>query len=292
MKWISFFLATSALFLNAAFGVYKPRVIYGDDNRQDLYEVQNPALAEVSLSTAAMIGVKSLTPANGLFQIKTVKYGEEYQLCAEERFFHQPAAAMCSGFLVGENLLATAGHCLSQMDCREWAFVFNFAMRGGQESPTTVREDDVYFCQEVISREYTSRQDYALVRLDRAVKGPRPLRLASEPAKALDPVVVVGHPSGLPTKATDGAQVRSTVQEYFVTNLDTYGGNSGSAVFNEATLEVLGILVRGERDYRYDYENRCYRSVQCGMDSCRGEDVTHISYIRQSLAESNVTYLD
>ncbi|MFN8791240.1 MAG: trypsin-like serine peptidase [Bdellovibrionales bacterium] len=292
MKWISFFLAMSALFLNAAFGVYKPHVIYGEDNRRDLYEVQNSALVQVSRSTAAMIEAKALTTQNGLVQIKTVTYGEEYQLCSEERFWQQPTAAMCSGFLVGENLLATAGHCLSQMDCADWAFVFNFAMGSNPGSPSTVRQEDVYFCQEVISREYTSKQDYVLVRLDRAVTGVQPLRLASQPAQALDPVVVVGHPSGLPTKVTDGAQVRATHPEYFVTNLDTYGGNSGSAVFNSSTLEVLGILVRGERDYSYDSENRCYRSVQCAMDSCRGEDVTHISYIRERLQESTVTYLD
>ena len=45
------------------------------------------------------------------------------------------------------------------------------------------------------------------------------------------PLVVIGHPSGLPTKIADGAWVRNNESEYyFVTNLDTFGGNSGSAV--------------------------------------------------------------
>ena len=55
-------------------------------------------------------------------------------------------------------------------------------------------------------------------------------------------------------KVAGGAKVRSNNNGvYFVANLDTYGGNSGSAVFNLQTREVEGILVRGENDYVYDY---------------------------------------
>ncbi|WP_420540401.1 S46 family peptidase (plasmid) [Paenibacillus polymyxa] len=44
-----------------------------------------------------------------------------------------------------------------------------------------------------------------------------------------------------------GAAVRDNPPNaFFVANLDTYGGNSGSPVFNSDTHEVEGILVRGE----------------------------------------------
>ena len=35
---------------------------------------------------------------------------------------------------------------------------------------------------------------------------------------------------------------------WFMANLDSFEGNSGSAVFNELTGEVEGILVRGKPD--------------------------------------------
>src|SRR5690606_6853870 len=128
-------------------------------------------------------------------------------------------------------------------------------------------------CKEIVAREYTSQQDYALVRLDRPVRNHRPLTLAQSQSQSGDGVVVIGHPSGLPTKITDNAVVRSQKGAYFVANLDTYGGNSGSAVFNENTLEVVGILVRGAQDFRYDSQSQCYRSNVCAEDGCRGEDV-------------------
>ncbi len=46
---------------------------------------------------------------------------------------------------------------------------------------------------------------------------------------------------------------------WLIANLDTYGGNSGSAVFNADGL-VEDILVRGARDYVLDVVNGCFRS--------------------------------
>ena len=62
---------------------------------------------------------------------------------------------------------------------------------------------------------------------------------------------------------------------YFVANLDTYGGNSGSAVFNATSGKVEGILVRGENDYVW--RGSCRVSNKCPADGCRGEDVTKVS---------------
>jgi len=87
-----------------------------------------------------------------------------------------------------------------------------------------------------------------------------------------DGLTVIGYPAGLPLKVAGGAQVRDIQAQHLVANLDTYGGNSGSAVFNSLTGEVEGILVRGELDYTY--ENNCRVSNRCSDGGCRGEDVT------------------
>ncbi len=88
--------------------------------------------------------------------------------------------------------------------------------------------------------------------------------------------MVIGHPAGLPTKVSGGAKVRDAGPTgHFVANLDTYGGNSGSAVFNAKTGLIEGILVRGEIDYTW--RGGCKVSNTCADDGCRGEDVTKIS---------------
>src|SRR5690606_13166453 len=93
-------------------------------------------------------------------------------------------------------------------------------------------------------------------------------------AQVGDELVVIGHPAGLPVKVAGGAQVRHLERDYFIANLDTFGGNSGSAVFNVHTGEVEGILVRGELDFIT--RNGCRVSNQCADSGCRGEDVTMI----------------
>lgn len=121
--------------------------------------------------------------------------------------------------------------------------------------------------------------DFALVRLDRTVNNHTPLKVRLNGSISTGTsVFVIGHPTGLPTKVTTGAKVRSTApSEHFVTNLDTYGGNSGSAVFNARTGVIEGVLVRGDTDFTY--AGSCVVSYQCKDTDCRGEDVTRISRI-------------
>ncbi|MDD5627517.1 MAG: serine protease, partial [Elusimicrobia bacterium] len=128
--------------------------------------------------------------------------------------------------------------------------------------------------------------DWALVKLDRPAAGHKPLALnkAGTPANKT-PLFVIGHPAGLPTKVAGGATVRDASPEgYFVANLDTYGGNSGSAVFNAYTGLVEGILVRGENDYVW--KGDCMVSNKCPEDGCRGEDVTKLSAVLSSLPKA------
>ena len=87
---------------------------------------------------------------------------------------------------------------------------------------------------------------------------------------------MIGHPCGLPQKFADGATVRdNTPKAFFVANLDTYGGNSGSPVFNSSNQAVEGILVRGENDFVTN--GTCFVSLVCPTTGCRGEDVTRAS---------------
>ncbi|MGZ3771950.1 MAG: trypsin-like peptidase domain-containing protein [Bdellovibrio sp.] len=280
-------IAASAT-LSVGFIKAKPKVIYGEDNRQDVYQVERADVRETADSTVAMIPNKSLKRVEeGFFRVDALTFGEANDLCPEERFRDQPTAAECSGSLVGEDLIATAAHCISKSDCGQYSFVFGYRMKNATSAPEMVPASDVYKCKRVVAREYTNAQDYALVRLDRTVKDHRILNLQRTPAEPNDPIYVIGHPSGLPTKVAGGAHVRAQEGPFFKANLDTYGGNSGSAVFNSSTNEVVGLLVRGETDFVYDSKRQCSVSKRCDNNGCRGEDVTNISYIIEALNRIN-----
>lgn len=282
MKILSLALLASMV-ATSAFATEKGiDVIYGDDNRKDVFESTDSAFVELSKSTAAMISGTNLKAGRaGEVQI-TAGTLESRGICAKERFSKQISAANCSGFLVGPTTLVTAGHCIkTQADCNSYKWVFDFKVDSSEQGMVTVDSADVYSCKKIISRslDQISKDDYAVIELDRkSDRRPLTFRKKGKIAKGTD-VLVIGHPTGLPTKITDGAKVRSLGGKFFVANLDTYGGNSGSAVFNAKTSEVEGILVRGENDYVYDSALGCQVSNKCTNDGCRGEDVTYITNV-------------
>lgn len=263
---------------------YLAKVIYGEDNRLDLYQIQDRRLLGLADSTVALISTSDLTAEGSVTRIRTTKFADSYRLplCQTERFREQDTAAFCSGFLVAPNMVATAGHCIrsegsNTSDCATTRFVFGFNLRSSGYRPLSVPTGEVYSCKRIVKHVLTSSgADYSLIELDRAVSNHRPLKIRRAGVPSVnDDLVVIGHPSGLPTKVADGAKVRSIRSSYLQASLDTYGGNSGSAVFNTATLEVEGILVRGEEDFVT--KNGCLESKRCEQNACRGEDVTRVS---------------
>lgn len=256
-------------------------VIYGEDNRLDWYESPNTMYRELALSTAAMINKNQILHKEDYIKISGVSLRGR-GICESERFSDQITAANCSGFLVGEDLLVTAGHCIESLaDCAKYSWVFDYKKEFKEHRADIVTKNEVYNCSEIIERklETFGKNDYALIRLKRKVKGRTPLkfRTSGKPNRG-DEIVVIGHPTGLPTKIADGAKIRSLKSKYFKANLDTYGGNSGSAVFNANSGVVEGILVRGATDYIS--RNGCRESNRETDNGGRGEDVTYITNIK------------
>lgn len=271
------------------------KVIYGgEDNRKDFYDVSE-AMQKLAASTVALVEQNQIYFDNqSLAHIGQRTLEDENQMCSDEPFIHQPAAASCSGFLVAPNIVVTAGHCVEdEYSCRSFNYVFDYKADTAEQDKFRVNRSKVYRCKRVIKsvlddqympQDTGLEMDYAIIELDRDVTDREPLKMRTE-GKLEDnaELVVIGHPSGLPVKITDGATVMNNQYDaWFSANLDTFGGNSGSAVFNRKTGLVEGILVRGESDYDFDYEKLCTFSNHCD-ESCEGEDVTRIAPVVEAL---------
>ncbi len=261
------------------------KVIYGLDNRKDLYEVTNPLHAKLAASTVALIRKNDMTQsASGMLRIFAGSLEDAMGVCKKERFSEQPTGAFCSGSLIGKNLMLTAGHCITSMsDCQSTNFVFNYSVNKSGSFPKEVASADVVGCKNIIYRvQEGNGADFAIIELDRTITHREPLKMANRSItnelKRGEKLLMIGHPSGLPTKLDDGGSVRdNSPRGFFTATTDSYGGNSGSAVFNLTTGEIEGVLVRGETDYVL--QNGCYLSKLCTESGCRGEDVTKISSV-------------
>ncbi len=261
-------------------------VLYGVDDRLFISQSESEVFKKLAASTAAQIKNKHLTLSDdGLsYSIKNLKLKDGFRnVCEDETFAHDISISVCSGFLVGPDLLVTAGHCMrSESKCADTKWVFNYKMTQLEES-SVVAASGVYSCKKIINQELNplSGNDFALVQLERPVEGRAPLKFRTEGRiEDVAPLVMIGHPTGLPSVIADDAYVRENDNDfYFRANLDSFGGNSGSAVFNRETGVVEGLLVRGDKDFVFDEELKCNRVFRCEMDGCRGEDIIRITVI-------------
>lgn len=252
-------LAKSLMYKSKKMRIVGTRGIWDDDNRRDFYLIEDERIKGNVDCTAAVCRKDDLIPeGSGFFRLKTKKFGEAFNLCDCEPFYDQPIAAgrMCTGFLVKEDIIATADHCLNKKNITDFRFVFGFKMIDFSISETIFLDEDIYIGVNVINRVYRSLKgdgsDWALVQLDRKVVGQAVARLSSRDIFCGQPVYVIGHPCGLPLKYAAGASVKTIENTYFAADLDVYSGNSGSPVFNLNTHELVGIVVRGDnRDFRW-----------------------------------------
>jgi hypothetical protein len=271
-----------SIFYSSAFAAdfsFLPSAIYGEDSRREVCQEKARYWRDKADSTVAIMGVNQLRMEGPMTHIENESFSEWINLCPGEAYEKQMAGANCSGALVGEDLILTAGHCVEgENACAEMALVFGYALSQPEETAVEwVPTQEVYLCQKIVASGLKDFIDYAVVRLDRKVQGhkPLPIRRNGRPTPGTG-LVIIGHPSGLPTKIADGARIRYLESDYFVANLDSFQGNSGSAVFNSETGDIEGILVRGDEDWEWDAKKSCRRPHRCPNDGCEGEDVSYI----------------
>ncbi len=283
------------------------RPVYGPDERHDWNEFKNvPEIAELASASVALVAKNLISPSSGgNFKLAAQRYKDAENLCDGEAFENQAIVPFCSGTLIAPDLVLTAGHCAQGAHqsrrghpLGEIAFVFGYRVENpGEPGVTEVPPAQIYYGSEVDGELIGSRdRDWAIVRLSTAVQGQvaRPVtRIKREKIASTAKLFVIGYPSGLPIKYAPNAEVHENGHPiYFVANLDTFGGNSGSGVFDQQTKELVGILVRGGADYVWanakgrDCEasappgrgkqccvvNACPKTPQGGI--CLGEDVS------------------
>jgi V8-like Glu-specific endopeptidase len=278
----------------ADFVRYRQKALYGEDRRRDFYEIQDPIQLAVVNSVGALVKPNHYIETPDGVELVGKSLGLEKKLCSGQNYETQPVVSYCTAFVVGQDLIATAGHCVPA-DLKSIRLVFGYRTVRPYENDIhvikVIPKTQVYKVVDIVKCKYDGwdkenaqcigngkggrTPDYAVLRVDRPIRDHQALPLDTSRGVAVQQeLYVVGYPLGLPTKLADQGVVREVSDEgYFVSNLDTFAGNSGSPVLLSGSLMVEGILVRGENDFLY--QGTCQVALVCpeGTD-CKigGED--------------------
>ena len=268
-----------------------PHIIYGDDNRVDINRSESYQQKRQSLSVALVLNTKNFIPSvlSHSVKVKVKTLGEVYNLCEEEPFSDQASLGFCTGFLIADDYLLTAGHCVkSEANCRELSFLFSYteSLKGNYKDEIRVSKNNIYSCDEVLFHGHSkinASLDFAVIKLDRKVKGRSPLVLTKKSDLSYeDEFLILGHPLGLPLKLADSGFLREELSDHhFTATLDTYTGNSGSPVLSKKTGFVEGVLIKGGGDFVR--KGDCLVSSHCSGPLCPGELVLRSSSIIEHL---------
>jgi len=235
-------------------------VIYDADDRTDVFEVDSELLRErARRSAVAFIEPRRLQDAGSSIDIEAPTQGEVYNLCSGQAFADQPAASRCSGVLIDDDLVLTAGHCVGIDDrdpertCATTAFVFGYLLDGPSRL-ATITSDDVYRCRRIVAWQFDAADleaaDFGIIQLDRPTVGQEPAPIGMDPVRVGDRVNLIGFGSRLPAKVDSGGIVQDTskYEQYFAATTDTFEGASGSPLFDDDG-NLVGVHTRGNEDW-------------------------------------------
>lgn len=259
------------LILSLVFTLNSHAMVYNTDDRTDAlpeHEHSAKLLAQIPISK---FDFDSLTYINKI----TLK--ERHNLCDGEKNENKESLAECSAFLVDEDLIMTAGHCLDlngdsiRKNCEEHYWVLD------HYQTNSFKEENVFKCKSVefIRADYEENSDYALIRLDRKINRDA-FKLSLERPTKDQELLSLGFPHGM-TMINSGMGNFQGLDHnmQYLYSLDLFGGNSGSPIINTLTNEVIAVHIKGPAFSLYeDIENKCFRENSCDEDEefCSGSN--------------------
>ena len=271
-------------------------VVYGPDDRVEVFNHPDTELRQIAQeSIVALIPTFRMTrEEDGTYSLLSETLKDFRGLCPDELFGNQPTAAACSGVLIDDDLVLTAGHCIdAQAPCDSYSYVFNYHLVD-ETNLAVIRDEDVYACARVISQgapegdSYTP--DFAVVQLDRPVEGARSRALIrpATPLEEQERVAMIGFGSGLPAKIDSGGSVadpRAEKVDFFVANVDAFQGHSGSATFDSEN-RLAGILIGGRTPDYVTLEGESCGRVSIYENSQAAELIHSIAPIVAALCDA------
>lgn len=205
---------------------------------------------------------------------------DAYSISPDSKYAEQHSAdSLGTGFFVADDLIVTAAHVLyppfydlvidtvpgEETTGQEIRFVTNFRVTAedARENKISIPKANVFkpvAGEALLASHWSSLgDDWAVIRVEKEKENGN----ATSQVCGIEPgiftgqrVYCLGHGFGLPIKIAVEKEGRikdkPVGSNYFECNLDLFSGNSGSPIFDSKTHSLVGILVRGQRNFVYD----------------------------------------
>ncbi|MFI5343991.1 MAG: trypsin-like peptidase domain-containing protein [Chlamydiales bacterium] len=254
----------------------------GIDHRREVEQVTDPRIRVLARSVACLIDSNQLIETSTGYSLSSTipTVGERYRVPPEQAYAGQPVLGNATALLVGPKWIMTAGHCMYDSQGQQLnnyenlKIVFDFTVTNGNVNRDFER-DSVYGVKRVVAYKFDGNSDWALIKLDRPVQGRDPLRIDfHSKARAHRRVIMIGHPSGMPAKVTEGVLITRDQDGNLITDINAFKGNSGSPCFDAKALRLCGILVRSGSQSDYLPDGTIVRTATpAGCQATYGLDV-------------------
>ena len=159
----------------------------------------------------------------------------------------------CTATHLGHGIVVTAGHCFRAASFRENNLgcdqvTVEWGVRGDRPGYLISR------CEMVLAQETSDKLDYAIFKVTPAPRAE--LQVAAQNPVLGQKITLFGHPRGRPLEWSAACEVLSPDlggwgENAFSHQCDTEAGNSGSAVLDAETAEIVGVHDGGIEPYNY-----------------------------------------
>ncbi|MBA3239125.1 MAG: trypsin-like peptidase domain-containing protein [Parachlamydiaceae bacterium] len=232
--------------------------------RSNLYDISNEQFRQTVqtrvASVACVLKRDSLRKSeNGDYVV--ISTGTSF--AEGEEFRDEPEPGFGTAFACTKRHVFTAGHVLEDEDETNVRLVFGFQKLSADQTEYIIPKKNVYRVKKVVKQEKANGKDYALLKLKKKGNKPDliPLTMNFGEVVGGQKIYAVGYGEGLPVKCAYNAEIKSVKgrnPNRVDADLHTFGGNSGSPIFNELG-EVIGILVAGLKDHDKDADQKLVR---------------------------------
>jgi S1-C subfamily serine protease len=247
------FLVVASAFLACSFpeqhdlrGSSALPVVYDEDDRIPPSMLPTVTREAVEDLTFALVPDEFVETSSEGRRLRGPTAGEVFGLCESEPFAGLEAAAVCTGILVDDDILATAGHCIeNESTCRKLVFLRRYVEDA--VSRDLLDDNDVFRCEALLFRERAGSTgvDLALVRFDRAATHGTLLRSTAHVGET---VVACGANFGTRVTCDPRAQVVGSSGSVVTLVADMAIGASGGPVLDHKG-RLLGMLYDGAADF-------------------------------------------